>query len=156
MAFGQTQVATLAGVLAVLFAVLLFNNVMAMRARSRARKAGDRAQAGGSGGDAVHPLLVKFARHEGAVVGETVALDGDRLVLKQAGVFKSVPAAQAKVEGGEVVLSGPIDWPAAEQAGMAWHESRRRADAGVSGELTKSSDVKAPALESVRARDGKS
>ena len=153
MAFGPAQVETLVGVLAVLFAVLLFNNVAAMRARSKARRT--EAQEGGPGGDAVHPLLVKFARHEGAVVGETVALDGDRLVLKQAGVFKSVPAAQAKVEGGEVVLSGPIDWPAAEQAGAAWHEARRRADTGVSGQLTRSSDVKAPALDAVRARDGK-
>ena len=154
MAFGQTQVVTLAAVLTILFAVLVFNNVAAMRTRARARKGGEGAS-GSSGGDAVHPLLVKFARHDGSVVGETVALDGDRLVLKQAGVFKAVPAAQAKVEGGEVVLTGPIDWPAAEQAGLAWHEARRRADAGVSGELTKSSDVKAPALDAVRSREGK-
>jgi hypothetical protein len=149
--FGSTQVATLAGVLAVLFGVLAFNNLAAMRARSQARRGG--AMAGG--GDAVHPLLVKFARHEGAIVGETVALDGDRLILKQAGLFKAVPAAQAKVDGEEVVLTGPIDWPAAEQAGMAWHEARRHADAGVSGTMTRSEDVKAPAMDAVRGREGK-
>jgi hypothetical protein len=148
MSFGQTQVATLALVLAILFAVLLFNNIMAMRARSKSR-----SSAAASDDDSpVHPLLVKFARHDGSIVGETVAIDGDRLVLKQAGLFKSVPIAQAKVEGDDVVLSGPIDWAAAEQAGMVWHEARRKADAGVSGELTKSSDVKSPAMDAVRSR----
>ena len=150
MAFDNQQLLTLVGVLVILFAVIVFNNVMAARSRGKARA----AVAGSGEGDVVHPLLVKFARHEGSVVGETVALDGDRLVLKQAGVFKSVPASQAEVRDGEVVLTGAIDWPAAEQAGMAWHEARRKADAGVSGTMTTSADVKSPALESVRARDG--
>ena len=151
MAFDQTQVLTLAGVLLILFAVIVANNVSAARSRGRAKA----AAGAGTGGEAVvHPLLVKFARHEGSVVGETVAIDGDRLVLKQAGTFKSVPLAQAQEKDGEVVLSGSIDWAAAEQAGTAWHEARRHADAGVSGTLTTSADVKSPALDAVRARDG--
>jgi hypothetical protein len=149
MAFDDRQILTLVGVLVILFAVIVINNVMAARARGRAKA----AEASG-GGDVVHPLLVKFARHEGSVVGETVALDGDHLILKQAGVFKSVPAAQADVRDGEVVLTGPIDWPAAEELGMAWHEARRKTDEGVSGTLTTSADVKSPALDAVRARDG--
>lgn len=149
MAFDQQQILTLAGVLAVLFGVIVFNNVAAARARSKARS--DPA----ASGDVVHPLLVKFARHDGSVVGETVAIDGPNVILKQVGLFKAVPMAQAQVKDGEVVLDGPIDWAAAEQAGMAWHEARRKADAGVSGTLTTSADVKAPAMESVRARDGK-
>ena len=149
MAFDNQQLLTLGGVLVILFAVIVFNNVMAARSRGRAK-----AASADGGGDVVHPLLVKFARHEGSVVGETVALDGDRLILKQAGVFKSVPASQAEVRDGEVVLTGAIDWPAAEQAGLAWHEARRKSDAGVSGTLTTSADVKSPALDAVRARDG--
>ena len=149
MAIADTQLYTVAGVLAILFAVILYNNLAAIRARSKAKQA---AKASGHEGP-VHPLLVKFARHEGSIVGETVAIDGDRLIVKQAGSFKAVPVAQAKVEGDDVVLTGAIDWPAAEQAGAAWHQSTRKADAGVSGELTKSSDVKSPALESMR-RDG--
>lgn len=158
MAFSNGQLATVAGVLAILFLVIVLNNVAAMRARARARSAsagGGAGAAGGEGSGAVHPLLVKFARHEGSVVGETVALDGDRLVLKQAGVFKAVPARQAEVKGDDVVLTGAIDWAAAEAAGREWHEARRRADAGVSGELTRSEDVKAPALDAVRSREGK-
>jgi hypothetical protein len=149
MATGDTQLYTVAGVLAILFAVILYNNVAAMRARAKARQA---KEAAGHEGP-VHPLLVKFARHEGSIVGETVAIDGDRLILKQAGAFKAVPVAQAEVQGDDVVLTGAIDWAAAEQAGAAWHQSTRKADAGVSGELTKSSDVKSPALESMR-REG--
>lgn len=151
MAFSQTQLLTVLGVLVVLFAVIVYNNVAAMRARIQAREA--TKAAGSSHEGPVHPLLVKFVRHDGSIVGETVAMDGDRLILKQAGRFKAVPVSQAKVEGDDVLLSGPIDWVAAEQAGSAWHESTRKSDAGVSGELTKSSDVKSPALDAVRARD---
>jgi hypothetical protein len=156
MALSQPQLVTVAGVLVILFAVILFNNVAALRARSRARQGASGAGAGAGAGDGspVHPLLVKFARHDGSIVGETVAIDGDRLVLKQAGAFKSVPLAQAEAKGDDVVLTGSIDWLAAEEAGRAWHESRRRADAGVSGQMTRSEDVKAPALDAMR-RDGR-
>jgi hypothetical protein len=149
MASGDTQLYTVAGVLAILFAVIVFNNVAAMRARAKAKQ----AKASGGHEGPVHPLLVKFARHDGSIVGETVAIDGERLILKQAGSFKAVPVAQAAVVGDDVVLTGTIDWVAAEAAGSAWHQATRKADVGVSGELTKSSDVKSPALESTR-RDG--
>lgn len=151
----QEQLLTVAGVLAVLFAVILYNNVMAMRARRQARSAASTGGGAMGGNGPVHPLLVKFARHEGSIVGETVAIDGDDLIVKQAGVFKAVPVAQARVEGDDVLLSGDIDWAKAQVAGQAWLDSRRRSDVGVSGELTKSADVKAPAMESVRTRDGK-
>jgi hypothetical protein len=153
MALGDTQLYTVAGVLAILFAVIVYNNVAAARARIKAKSA---KPAGAGHEGPVHPLLVKFARHEGSIVGETVAIDGDRLILKQAGAFKAVPLAQAAVEGDDVVITGVVDWGTAAQQGTAWHESTRKADAGVSGELTKSSDVKSPAMEAVRARDGKS
>ncbi|MFA5943006.1 MAG: DUF5749 family beta-barrel protein [Candidatus Thermoplasmatota archaeon] len=153
MALGQTQLLTVAGVLAILFAVIVYNNVAAMRSRIKARQATKGSASSHEG--PVHPLLVKFARHEGSVVGETVAIDGERLILKQAGSFKAVPISQAEVKGDDVVLTGLIDWAIAAQAGTAWHESTRKADAGVSGELTKSSDVKSPAMDAVRSRDGK-
>ena len=149
MATTDTQLYTVAGVLAILFAVIVYNNVAALRARSKAKQA---AKSGGHEGP-VHPLLVKFARHEGSIVGETVAIDGDRLIVKQAGSFKAVPLAQAAVVGDDVVLAGSIDWAEAERKGAAGHQSTRKSDAGVSGELTKSSDVKSPALESMR-REG--
>lgn len=157
VALDQGQLLTLAGVLVILFLVIVVNNVAAMKARARARTGA--GQAKGSTGSAstssepVHPLLVKFARHEGSVVGETVALDGDNLILKQAGLFKSVPRSQAEVQGEEVVLTGHIDWPEAATKGAEWHALHRAsAIPEVSGTLTRSEDVKAPAMDSTRDR----
>lgn len=146
---------TLAGVLVLLFAAIVVNNVLAARARIAARSAGKApaSAASSSGAAPVDPLLVKFARHEGSVVGEGIAIDGDRLILKQGGVFKSVPRAHAEVRGDEVVLTGSIDWEKAVADGAAWHASHRAAPiAEVSGALTRSEDVKAPALESTKDR----
>lgn len=157
MALDRTQLLTLVGVLAILFAVIVYNNIVAARARSGAArgtgtKSGKAASSSASSAP-VDPLLVKFARHDGSVVGETVALDGDRLILKQSGVFKSVPRAQAEVHGDEVVLTGAIDWTQAAADGAAWHAGHRAAAVPeVSGTLTRSEDVKSPALESVRDR----
>lgn len=152
MALTQSQLLTLAAVLVVLFAVIVFNNMAAARARRAGL--GSTPKATGDG-PAVHPMVAKFARHDGSVVGEGVAVDGDMLILKQAGTFKAVPLAQAEVVDDEIRLTGPIDWVAAESAGAAWHASHRAsADMDVSGVLTRSEDVKAPAIESVRDRDG--
>lgn len=151
VALDQMQLLTLGGVLVILFLVIVFNNVSAAKARSRAQGG---ASATSSSGAPVDPLLVKFARHEGSVVGETVALHGDQLILKQAGMFKAVPKAQAEVRGEEVVLSGHIDWVKAATDGAEWHATHRAAAIPeVSGDLTRSEDVKSPAIESTRERN---
>jgi hypothetical protein len=157
VALTNEQLGTMAAVLVILFAVIVFNNVLAAQARIRARNGGTAAASGKSSSstssEPVDPLLVKFARHEGSVVGETVALDGEALILKQAGAFKSVARSQAEVEGEEVVLTGPIDWRQAEADGAAWHaKNRAAAIPEVSGTLTRSEDVKAPAMESTKDR----
>ncbi|MEK6975657.1 MAG: DUF5749 family beta-barrel protein [Candidatus Thermoplasmatota archaeon] len=154
MALDQGQLLTLAGVLVILFLVIVFNNVQAARARiaSRAGSSPGKSSAASSSAP-VDPLLVKFARHDGSVVGETVALDGDRLILKQAGTFKAVPRAQAEVRGEDVVITGAVDWSQAAVDGAAWHASHRAsAIPEVSGALTRSEDVKAPAMDSTRER----
>lgn len=153
MALSQSQLLTLVGVLALLFVVIVYNNVVAARARRAGLGSAPKGRSGE--GPAVHPMVAKFARHEGSIVGEGVAVDGDRLILKQGGTFKAVPLAQAEVKGDDVVLTGAIDWDAAMAAGAAWHAAHRAsADMAVSGTLTRSEDVKAPAIESVRERDG--
>ena len=163
MALTNAQLGTMAAVLIILFAVIVFNNVVAARDRMRARAGtapGDAApgkasssSSASSTSEPVDPLLVKFARHEGSVVGETVATDGDRLILKQGGTFKSVGRSQAEVRGDEVVLTGPIDWAKAEADGAAWHAGHRAAPiAEVSGALTRSEDVKSPALDATKDR----
>jgi hypothetical protein len=155
MALSQNQLLTLVGVLVVLFAVMVYNNIVAMQARRKQQGGtGKKTSSGDRDGPAVHPMIAKFARHEGSIVGEGIAIADDRLILKQAGIFKSVPLAQADVIEDEIVLTGPIDWKAAEEAGAAWHAGHRAAaDMDVSGTLTRSEDVKAPAMDAVRERD---
>ena len=145
MALTETQLWTVLAVLVVLLAVIVYNNLSAGQRRRRDGKDGPEPS--------VSPFLAKFVQHEGSIVGEVVALDGDRLVLKQSGAFKSVPTAQARAEGDEVLLTGPIDWDAALRDGAAWLErSRKGQDLAVSGALTRSEDVKAPAMGALKER----
>lgn len=98
--------------------------------------------------------LSKFAVQGGSVVGETVSIDGDQLILKQAGMYKLVPLSKAKRHGDEVVI-GDVDWDAAMEAGAAWHAANTKGkDDAVTSDLTKSEDVKAPALEAFKERQG--
>ncbi len=149
----RTILYSLAGVTLILLAIVYFNNQQAKLVRER----GASPDAPGSDeeeGDIEDAWLLKFVQHEGGVVGETVARDGDQLILKQAGVFKAVPIAQATVHGDEVVLKGDIDWDAAIAAGSAWHASNTKGiDPLVSEHLTKSEDVKNPALDAMKGEE---
>lgn len=129
---------TLGLVALILLATISYNNMMARQ---------ERQNRGARDEDERPDVLCKFAVHDGSVVGETVAVDGDRLILKQAGAFKSVAATLAHVEGDEVHLRGDIDWPAALEAGAAWHAANTKGqDDAVTAQLTRSEDVRAPAL----------
>lgn len=146
VALQANEWAAVAGVFVVLLAVFAFN---LMKARNQPIK----AQEGEEEEHSVSPLLSRFAVHRGDVVGETVAVQGDRLILKQAGVFKSVPVAAASLDGEEVRIQGDIDWKAAEKDGTAWLEkSRSGVDEEVSGGLTRSEDVRNPAREAFEKR----
>jgi hypothetical protein len=148
VALSDTQMVTVAVVLGILLLVIVYNNIMAARGRPAGRPSSEEEPA-------VHPFLAKFARHEGNVVGEVVAVSGGRLILKQSGAFKAVPLAQASEDSGEVILTGDIDWNSALAEGKAWHgKNRAEADAAVSGPLTRSEDVKSPALGSTQKREG--
>ncbi len=145
MALESAEWAAVAGVFAVILAVMLYNQFRAKSAPIQA--------AGAEEEHSVDPRLSRFAVHEGEVVGETVAVEGDRLILKQAGVFKSVPAAIAVLEGDDVQLRGEVDWAKAEADGAGWLESNRKGtDDQVTSDLTKSEDVKAPAREAFEKR----
>lgn len=127
---------TLGLVALILLATISYNNMMARQERHRRE-----------GDEEAPDILCKFAVHDGSVVGETVAIDGDRLILKQAGTFKSVAAKLAHIEGDEVHLRGDIDWDASITAGAAWHTANTKGqDDAVTAQLTRSEDVRAPAL----------
>ncbi len=142
----QTVTYSLAAVGVLIVGVTLFNARMA----KREQEAGPKEE-----GPSRHDYLVKFARHEGNVVGESVATEGDHLILKQAGVFKSVPLAAATIVGDEIVLAGDIDWPAAIEAGNVWHAANTKGvDPEITEHLTRSQDVRNPALAALKDREG--
>jgi len=144
MALGSTELYTVVGVLVVILGVMLYNNAATAKARLRAAAESAPDDAG---------LLCKFAHHRGEVVGETVAVDGGTLILKQAGVFKAVPLGQAVGSDGEVRITGEVDWDQAVREGTAWHEAHTQGhDPSVTERLTRSEDVRAPALEAFEKR----
>jgi len=144
MQLDQDQLLAIAGVVAILLAVVFWNTLQSAKQRNAP-----------SDEEPTTGLLCKFAHHNGSVVGETVAITDGQLILKLAGAFRAVPVNLAKEADGDVVLTGEIDWAAAEQAGKAWHESNSRgADDAVGGTLTRSEDVRAPALAAFQARHG--
>ena len=144
MALDQSQWTALVGVLVILVAIFVYNRMRASQSP---------IQTGTDDDVSVDTRLSRFAVHEGNVVGESVAIDGDQLVLKQAGVFRTVPLAQVEAAGAELAIHGDVDWTAAEAAGAAWLERNRKGtDDQVTQDLTTSDDVKAPAREAFERR----
>ena len=140
----ESSTLALVGVAAVVIAMMFLNQSLTRRAREHAPMSEAPAQG----------LLLKFAQHEGSIVGETVALDGEHLILKQAGVYKAVPVAQAKEHDGEVRIDGTVDWNEAIQLGAAWHAAKTAGhDPAITERLTTSADVRSPALNARRGTE---
>ncbi len=112
MAFDQLTILTILGVLAILVGVVFFNNMRAMRP---AAKAVPTTPAG-------EPILQRYVHHEGAVVGQAIAVEGDKVLLKQGNVHKAIPLAQLERSGDELRLLGTVDWLDCEKDGAAWAE----------------------------------
>jgi len=147
MATAQEQLLAAAAVFGIIVLLMVYNQVRPVRPRAPGADAGTVETR-----PAVDPRLARFVTHEGQVVGEVVAVDRDRLVLKHAGGFRAVPASLARESGAELRLEGDVDWREADAAGEAWHAANRsQAPAEVTGgTLTTSADVRNPALESMR------
>ncbi len=145
MALEAAEWGAVAGVFVIVFAMMVYNQMVAKR------------HAGKSGNDSDRPSaaehLSRFVVHEGDVVGEVVARDGDDLIVKHQGQFRAVPVAATKIANEEVHIHGAMDWDAAATAGQAWLERNRKGqDDEVSPQLTTSGDVKRPAFEAFQKR----
>jgi hypothetical protein len=117
MAFSQSDLLTIGGVLALLGAVIVYNNFRAARAKAAATPATVAVALEAPG---THPLLGRFVQHEGGIVGEVVAVDGERTILRQSGVHYAVPVARLEPRGGDLALVGPFDREAARLAAADW------------------------------------
>lgn len=66
-------------------------------------------------------LLLKFVQDsDGNRRGETVAFEGNEVVMKGPQGFFLVPADRLKLEGDTVRVVGHVEWDAARAAGEAW------------------------------------
>ncbi len=136
-----SETTTIFGVAALLLGMLMLNQVLGKTVR-KAEPETDNSS-----------MLCKFVVHEGSVIGETVAEEGESLIIKQAGVFSAIPTKQVQPDGAELRLTGSLDWDAAREQGAQWYESvKGEGQDEVAGQMTRSEDVKVPAREAFDAR----
>jgi hypothetical protein len=112
VAFTQEEILSVAGVLVILVGVVVYNNMRAMRPRP--------AAAVNPTATTEQPIVGRYVHHEGAVVGQAVALEGSRVLLRQGNVHKAVPLEQLERVGDELRLMGTIDWMESEREGSQW------------------------------------
>lgn len=145
MALEAAEWGAVAGVFVIILAIMVYNQMVAKRTANGSGSDNDRPSA------AEH--LSRFVVHDGDVVGEVVAREGDNLIVKHQGTFRAVPVAITKIANDEVHIQGAMDWEAATAAGQKWLDSNRKGqDNAVSEHLTKSDDVKRPAFEAFQKR----
>lgn len=83
-------------------------------------------------------LLLKFITDEnGEKLGETVAVEGDRVLLKVSDGFVSVPAAKVKHEAGALRLDFGVDWDEAKRLGEEWRSRSHKVITYSEAELPK-------------------
>jgi nitrogen fixation protein FixH len=100
---------TILGVLAILLGVIVYNNVAAALATRRRAAAAPAAS----------PWMGRHVQFEGDVVGEVVAEEGDRLILRRGDRTLAVPRAQVRPQGLDLSLAS-FDRAAAQAEGEAW------------------------------------
>lgn len=117
MAEANTYVLWAALLVAAVAASLMWN--LSRKAKPQAAEAPGAAPSGP--GQGPERLLLRFVHDEtGQRKGETVAVDGDNIIVKTPDGFASVPAAQLVDEGGNLKVAGAVDWDAARRVGEEW------------------------------------
>ncbi len=118
MAFSQMELLTVAGVLVLLFGIIVYNNARAAKA-TRALAA---AKAGMTPEEmsAPKPWPGRYLQHEGDVLGQVVAVEGERVIVRKGATVLSVPKAQVREQGADLGLTGSFDAAAAEREGASW------------------------------------
>jgi hypothetical protein len=108
VALSNVELLTVLGVLLVLLGVIVYNNVMAAVATRRRARA-----------DSGSSWVGRHVHFEGDVVGEVVAEEEGRLLLRKGGQALAVPRAQVRPQGLDLSLRS-FDREAALADGAAW------------------------------------
>ncbi|MCA1812225.1 MAG: hypothetical protein LC623_09490 [Halobacteriales archaeon] len=108
MALSNAELLTVLGVLLVLLGVIVYNNVMAAIATRRRARA-----------DPAASWVGRHVHFEGDVVGEVVAEEDSRLLLRKGGQALAVPRSQVRPQGLDLGLK-TFDRQAALADGAAW------------------------------------
>ena len=121
---------------AAFLAVFVIVVVLLIRMSTKARS--EAAQAVATQENPGDRLVLKFVEDpSGQRVGETVAVEGDELIIKDAQGFLAVPVASVTEAGEGLKLNAPIDEPAARQRGEAWRERHHKVITYSESELPK-------------------
>lgn len=116
MALSQTEILTVAGVLVLLFAVILTNNFRAAKA-TRALKA---AQAGADVAPANKPWIGRYLQSEGDIVGQVVAVEAERIIVRKGATNLAIAKSQVREQGADLGVVGTLDLATAERDGAGW------------------------------------
>jgi hypothetical protein len=113
--------------LVVAIGVIIYLVALSLKARQEKPEGqDDAASAQGRGPQHERPgedLLLQFVQdREGKRYGETVAVEGDQLIVKDGQTFYMAPLASFNKEGDGVLVTGPVDWEQASKDGEAWRE----------------------------------
>jgi len=66
-------------------------------------------------------LLSLFIKSDsGEVIGESIGVEGEMLVVKSGERFYLLPLSAVKKEEGELLLVGQVDWERAQREGESW------------------------------------
>lgn len=117
MALSSTDLLSVAGVVVILVGVMVYNALRAAKARPAATE-----PAGGIfGGPATGPdVLHRYVQHGGAIIGQAVAVEDGRVLLRQGTTHRAVPGSKLERAGNELRLVGDLDLSASETEGAAW------------------------------------
>jgi hypothetical protein len=117
MALSSTDLLSVAGVVVILVGVMVYNALRAAKARPTGA-----GPAGGSFGGAVTgpDVLQRYVQHGGAIIGQAVAIEDGRVLLRQGLTHRAVSEAKLERAGNELRLVGDIDLVASEAEGAAW------------------------------------
>jgi hypothetical protein len=107
----QVQIYTVLGVVAVLLGVILYNAWSAVRLRVKAAASLPGASASWVG---------KHVQHQGDILGEVVAEEGDKVVLRKGPATLVVPRALVRPQGLDLGVKGDLDIATALAEGQAW------------------------------------